>query len=71
MAYVHGPLDPKSGVPLADIEIMRRHVAKVRKDVPPLSPAVARRVSAILYSVSSGPQAPGAQAGRDPSREAG
>jgi hypothetical protein len=49
MAYVQGPLDPEYGIPVRDLEVIRRHVAEVRLNVPPLPPAVAERVSRILY----------------------
>ncbi len=50
MAYVNGPLDPETGVPVEDLKAIRRWVAQLRAEAPPLPTAVAERLSRILYN---------------------
>ncbi len=71
MAYVHGPLDPELGIPVRDVEAIRRHVDELHKARARLSPAVAERVSRILYSGgSTGPAGGYGPEQQDPSSDA-
>jgi hypothetical protein len=56
LAYVHGPLDPDYGIPVSDLDEIRRHVIQVHKDRAPLSAAVAARVGRILYGMTAPPK---------------